>query len=548
MKAITANPETIRVVFSKKYLIPDFQRPYSWEKEQCEKLWDDIIDFHEQKQTKEDSYFLGNIVINPSSDSMDSAWEVVDGQQRLTTLLLLIKALHARAGTVKALEECLRIKDPLTSDLTDELRVSSCVISADRENLQTLILGNAGQLPDCRLSDNYAIFSGKIDDWWSLKGQTTDALNGLILTLLDGVVLLPIHCGSEDDALTIFETINNRGMLLADADIFKAKLYHGIPKDAQGTFIDDWNALDDHDWLFRVLMHILRAKAGDSSKEIGMRSFFTAKSRLGDYEAIMKSLKTVNAIYTDWYGSDEINSLWFIMNTYPNYYWNFPLYVFLHKYGVINETSGEFVLPDARMQEFTKLLEATVRYFFIKGVVHNSVNAVRDTVYKICVDIEAGKNYLSDYEKNITAQDKTDFAALLHTNRLRRYQRGIVLLAAYLHPKQDKEAFSEFVVGRYDIEHILPKKWNNYDGWTDDLWDAQLNLLGNLVPLSKSLNIAARNEFFSRKQAEYAKSTIQDAKDLVSLAEWTPKALEKKQEEKIGRLLAFCRIKGAPAR
>lgn len=544
MKAITANPETIREVFSKKYLIPDFQRPYSWDNEQCEKLWDDIMDFYELRTSSDETYFLGNIVINPSSGAMGDAWEVVDGQQRLTTLLLLIKALHVHAGTVKALEECLRIKDPLTSDLTDELRVSSCVISADRENLQTIVLGSTANMESCHLLDNYELFCEKINTWWTSRGQTADVLNRFILALLDHVVLLPIHCGSEDDALTIFETLNNRGMSLSDADIFKAKLYHNTPKAGQAAFIEDWNDLEDHDWLFRVLMHILRAKAGDSTKEIGMRSFFTkTSSPLTDYAGIMRSLKMIHAIDTEWYGTDEIYCLWSIMYTYPNYYWNFPLYVFLHKYGSFDEHTAQFSLPDSHIPQFTKLLEATVQYFFIKGVVHNSVNAVRDTVYKVCADIEKGGDYLSDYLKNISQSDRLDFADLLDTNRLRRYQRGIVLLAAYLNPRQDQAAFSEFVSEKYDIEHILPKKWNNYDGWTNDLWDEQLNTLGNLIPLSKSLNIAAKNEFFTRKKDFYKESVIQDALDLVSLTEWTPKVLRKMQKEKVARLLDFCQIK-----
>ena len=80
MKAITANPETIREVFSKRYIIPDFQRPYSWDKETCEKLWDDITGFYGTGTTKDDKYFLGNIVINPSAKKTDASWEVVDGQ------------------------------------------------------------------------------------------------------------------------------------------------------------------------------------------------------------------------------------------------------------------------------------------------------------------------------------------------------------------------------------------------------------------------------------------------------------------------------------
>ena len=542
MKAITANPETIREVFSKRYVIPDFQRPYSWDNEPCEKLWDDIIDFYSQKETKEDKYFLGNIVINPASETYRDAWEVVDGQQRLTTLLLFIKALHSRAGTVKALEECLRIKDPLTSELTDELRVNSYVISEDRENLHSIILNGTDNMSKCNLLNNYKLFGEKIDEWWLSKGQTAAALNEFILTLLDNVVLLPIHCDSEDDALTIFETINNRGMSLSDADIFKAKLYHNTPNDKQSMFIDNWNALTNHDWLFRVLMHIIRAQTGDSSKEIGMRTFFTAKSNpLGDCTKIMKSLKVINAIDTEWYGNAEINALWNIMYTYPNYYWNFPLFVFLHKHGTFDDETGEFMLPDKLMRQFVELLEATVQYFFIKGLVHNSVNAVRDTVFKVCVNIEKGKDYLADYKANISRSDQSNFAVLLETNRLKRYQRGIVLLCAYLNPNQDKDAFSNFMNSKYDIEHVLPKKWNHYDGWTSDMWAEQLNTLGNLIPLSKALNIAAKNEFFDRKKIEYKKSTIQDALDLVNIHEWTPVELEAKLEEKVMRLLTYCK-------
>ncbi len=75
--------------------------------------------------------------------------------------------------------------------------------------------------------------------------------------------------------------------------------------------------------------------------------------------------------------------------TYPNYYWNFPLYVFLHKYGDFDGES--FELPEERNDEFLQLLEFTVKYFFVKGVVYNSVNYVKDAVFKTCVAIEAEK-------------------------------------------------------------------------------------------------------------------------------------------------------------
>ncbi|MCL2148695.1 MAG: DUF262 domain-containing HNH endonuclease family protein [Methanomassiliicoccaceae archaeon] len=543
MKAITANPERIRVVFTKRYIIPDFQRPYSWEKETCEELWDDILNFFDTKETMDDEYFLGNIVINPVSGS--DAWEVIDGQQRLTTLILLIKAMFSRASTVKALEECLRIKDPLTSIVTDELRVTSHVTSGDKENLLHIILHDAKDCPDCKLRENYILFEEKIDEWQKINNQSADTMNDLILTLLDKVVLLPINCDSEDDALTIFETINNRGISLSDADIFKARLYnHSREKHRQNEFINEWNAMRDHDWLFRVLMHIFRAEEGDYSKEVGMRSFFLSNSnnRFDDYDKVVNSLKKINKIETEWDGSDEINSFRKIMHTYPNYYWKFPLYVFLHKHGAIDSETDEFSLPNERKEEFIRLLETTIRYFFIKGVVHNTVNTVKDTVFRVCAKIETEDDYLSEYLSNLTKRDYDDFICHLKENRLGRYLRGIVLLSAYLNPEQNKTDFSEFIDGKYDIEHILPKKWHDYEGWSETTFNEDLNKIGNLIPLSKALNIAAKNEFFDRKKVEYKKSTVQDAIDLLRFKEWTPRELEQMQEEKISRLSKFFQI------
>lgn len=135
MKAIHADPREIRKIFAETFVIPDFQRPYSWDEEECGKLWEDFLTFLEGQTDKTERYFLGNIVIHPVGD----AFAVIDGQQRLTTLLLLIKALHQRAGTVQALEKCLRKEDPLTGALLNELRVESNVLATDRDHLFNLV-------------------------------------------------------------------------------------------------------------------------------------------------------------------------------------------------------------------------------------------------------------------------------------------------------------------------------------------------------------------------------------------------------------------------
>ena len=531
MKAIHADPREIRKLFTDKFVIPDFQRPYSWEIEHCDKLWDDFLTFCHDRNT-EDRYFLGNIVIHPS----DGAFAVIDGQQRLTTLLLLIKVLHQKAGTVQALEKCLKVEDPLTTQLTTELRVQSQVLEDDRHHLSDIIFNNgANTPPESKLLRNYAFLDQKVSEWWLSVSQSTTRLDTLILTLLDKVVLLPIHCGSEDDALTIFETINNRGMSLSDSDIFKAKLHHasGEQKD---DFVQQWNSMDNHEWLFRIYMHILRAKGNDTSKETALRSFFSDKSRLqDDWRSVMRSLKRLNDVMQYWKPADRVSVLWQILETCPNYYWNFPLFVYLHKHGIYVE--DQFDLPQEKKDEFAALILETVRYFFIKGVVYNSVNAVRDAVFRVCALIESGGNFLAEYRKG-SQGDFDEFLRRMQASQYGRYQRGLVLINSMLNPHQPMDEYLDVLSVNYHVEHVLPRKWNNYDDWTPETWASSIDTVGNLMPLEWNLNISAKNDFFQRKKASYVHSRVADAKEM-DTDQWGPSEYQRRQAASMERLRLF---------
>jgi hypothetical protein len=508
-------------------------------KNNAKKLWEDFVDFLDKKQSKEDKYFLGNIVIH---EDKEGAYAVIVGQQRLTTLLLFIKALHNKAATVKALEACLRIKDPLTDELTDKPRIDSRVIANDKNDISNIINGNFDQILDSsKFKINFKFFDRKLEEW-RVNNPDSEKFNDLILTLLDQIVLLPIHCGSEDDALTIFETLNNRGMALTDADIFKAKLYQKAQD--KKKFITQWDNLDDHEWLFRIYMHIKRAQENDISKEIALRSYFTgsAKNRLSNYDETMKSLAVIHDITNNWEGSSEVTIFWRILESYPNQYWNYPLYVFLHKYRKI-DTDG-YNLSDENLETFIDLLKETTKYLFIKGVVYNSVNAVKDTIFKVCASIEKKEDYLKHYVNDLSENDLTEFNRKICANQYGRYLKGLVLLSSALNPQQNQDDFKDLLDGQFDIEHILPKKWNNYDKWTETIWKENLNTVGNLMPLEKALNISASNEFFERKKSEYRKSKVQDAKNLAGqYLAWYPENLKKNHDEKIKRLLEFFNIK-----
>lgn len=121
MSKLNVDQKTIMLLFSDKksdFLIPDYQRPYAWEETQCQILWDDIFSFafpdnNCDKFNRDEEYFLGSIVMFENDNSKQ---EVIDGQQRLTTLMLLLRAFYAKFGkmqddrsksTQKMISQCL---------------------------------------------------------------------------------------------------------------------------------------------------------------------------------------------------------------------------------------------------------------------------------------------------------------------------------------------------------------------------------------------------------------------------------------------------------
>lgn len=565
MKAIEGSPKPIDKIFMDEFVIPEFQRPYSWEKENCIQLWDDLSDFFDKElgapNGGTETYFLGSIVIYPQSPEKHGTFNVIDGQQRLTTMLMLVNIIYGKLTSHQTLKDMVYKKDPDTGGLMEgEPRVESQVLGdEDKECLKKVLAGEAAEEldPKNRFRVNYENLADLVGDWW--RGKDPEQIDKVSRILRKQVVMLPIQCSTEDDALTLFQIINDRGRSLSDADIFKAKIYKAIPKEPQKElFIDRWNGIKKHEGAFRAYMHILRAKRGDVSKESGLRKYMDKEVEWTDWESVMHALEvcdrwrqepdrwsheTADDSSTSAIEAEE-NIYWKIFEKYPNGYWNYPLLVFLHKH--VKARDGMYYLPVDKHEEYKRLMEFTVRYFFIKGMVYNAVNYVRDTTYAVCKAISHEKDYVSPYRKDIKDEDFDNFQKKLESSDgpSRSYQRGLVFLNSSLNISLDNEklriAYGEALAGTVEIEHILPISWNNYDQWSNTTHEECVNKIGNLMPLEKKCNIKASNEFFSRKQAEYKKSKIQEALDLANGEDkWLPQHFEKRQKESVERLMAF---------
>ena len=355
MEVIKANPESIIEIFQKLYVIPEYQRPYSWAEDKCYDLWNDIVDKYEEEKSKQSSikgeYFLGTMVLIKNNNGI---FEVIDGQQRLTSLLILLKALYDN-HQFEGIKKIIYVYDSLTGDINNKkYRIYSEVIDKDKNDLKDIIHNDGDNLDTKnKFKVNYNIFKDKINEW---KNS---------------------------------ETLNDRGTPLSDADIFKSRIYNSILKeDEKDNFVEFWNNMKEPEWYFRIYMHILRAKEKESGNEINIRKFFSGRINKNSVNDIIKDLKKISLIES--YEHNKINKYLSLMWAYPvdiiiNVY-----YVFMYKYATINK-NDEIELKLEDLDILYDILENLIRFVYIKGIIYKTRNAIKYDIHKAYISIYHNK-------------------------------------------------------------------------------------------------------------------------------------------------------------
>lgn len=259
MSKLSIDQKTVLSLFSDKradFLIPDYQRPYAWTEDQCLTLWEDIFAFaipegDVDQFDDNDEYFLGPIVTFRNTEGQ---LEIIDGQQRLTTLMLLLRAFYVKFAYMKDpnskmvyhyIGSCLWKTDEFGTPDYEQLKIDSEVASDDDKD-EFLEILRRGEVPPgsrSRYAESFAFFQRRIEEFID-KFPTYTAR--LTMRILKNLILLPIEAESQRTALRIFSTLNDRGLPLADADIFKSQFYkYFADKDKKDEFIDRWRVLEE---------------------------------------------------------------------------------------------------------------------------------------------------------------------------------------------------------------------------------------------------------------------------------------------------------------
>jgi hypothetical protein len=263
---VEANPRSPRELFEGKehYEIPAFQRPYVWnEEDQWAPLWDDVVRVAESYVSSKESgidplipqHFLGAVVFEtrPPIAGDVTRHEVIDGQQRMTTLQLLLDAVHEVVESrghelhAEALEDLILNKSKAFAGKRERFKLWPS--QADRQAFETAMDPQGDETNEHRVTEAHKFFRQETIRW--LTGKPDDdgvvppgseglRVEALSSTLQDRLTLIAIDLSGHDDSQLIFETLNDRGTPLLKADLIKNWVFR--KGEAVGADVDNWSA------------------------------------------------------------------------------------------------------------------------------------------------------------------------------------------------------------------------------------------------------------------------------------------------------------------
>lgn len=523
MSKLNVDQKTIMLLFSDKksdFLIPDYQRPYAWEETQCQTLWDDIFAFafpdnNCDKFDSNEEYFLGSIV---TFENENNKKEVIDGQQRLTTLMLLLRAFYAKFGnmqdeksksTQKRISQCLWKTNEFGEANLNVLKINSEVATDNDKDefLDILKTGNVNKDQKSNYAKNYRFFQEKID---AFLNEYPSYFAYLPARILGNCILLPVEAESQDTALRIFSTLNDRGLPLSDADIFKAQFYkYYNAKGTKESFIEQWKELEEvcgrifrplngtpMDELFTRYMYFIRAKQGNkSSTTEALRKFYEKdKYSILKQEETLPNLKILASFWNDVYHqnsdrfSNSVLKKLFVLNYAPNGMWTYFLSVyFLQNKDVHNQ------LDEGKLIVFlTKMIAFIWAYSFTNP----GVNALRTPVYAEMINIVSGKavsfvDFKFDENTLSTAIKNFEF------KNGRPITKSMLTWWAFNNEIQALPVFNT----TFEIEHIFARKRQENDKSLQNI--KSLESLGNKAILEEKINIRASDYRFADKIKYY---------------------------------------------
>ena len=557
---LTAKQQTLADIFSDAYVftIPGYQRPYAWGKEQAQELLDDLIDAltAAPKLLNEASpYFLGSIVLIKGEAAADAT--VVDGQQRLTTLTLLLSAIRATVQdtAVQAdITSCIYEKGSLVRATQARYRLS--LRERDRDFFRQYMQHEGGlaaltalnaQLTDAqaRLRDNADVFLSR------LQKMSEPDLIRLVQFIITRCYLVTVATPDLDSAYRIFGVLNSRGLDLSATDILKAEVIGGISPELRDSYTQKWE--DEEESLGRdgfgdLFGHIRMVYRKAKSQGTLLKEF---KEHVTPVQQPDKFLDDVlvpmaqafselrNADYSSQKYAEQVNEHLNWLNRLEFKDWVPPALIFFVLYR--ND-------PDKMLNFFCDL----ERLGYSMLIRKSGVNERIERFSAITAAIEKGHDLapITSPSQLSPAEQYETYAALsgplyeTHSPRA----LGILLL------RLDRLLSSVGATYQYNVvsvEHVMPQQPAPNSLWLTWVPEAQahqrwVHRLGNLTLLSRNKNSAASNYDFEKKKTVYftkgGVSSFALTTQVLQHNTWTVEVMQKRQDEMLKVLDAHLRL------
>lgn len=514
------------------YKIPQYQRPYKWEDEQIEKLWEDIFDAYENN---EDNYFLGSIITAKPRDNEKSAYvDVVDGQQRLTTLMILfcvIRDMYPKLNAGKTEENPFAVdNDIILSSISLFGKSNRLKLFTHRQHQSdfedNILNGNTVELkkpykyqirtdedPKFKFINTATIFKAKLEELGKKESEE------LINFLFNQTKIIRIDCKNREFAIKLFQVLNDRGMDLTAADLIKSylleKLYNEYKNDADASkikeeqFISDWRDLEQTiktcdlnlNDLFIIYEYYLLGQNPKKSLYDELQDAFVGKK---PNLVIADIKKFANTYYTEIYEARNktLYSFWYIR---WNMYWKSILLAALH----------------TNYSDYDKLTIELRRFYYLYWIAGKTLSQIKQTSFNLIKWVKE-KKAISFIIKELNDKLSKDNIITIAINNLTSEQiasevwcKPLLILMEYNLSDIGKNSFIDLNRDLH-LEHILPVKYEKFTEWkhiSSEISSKWLNSAGNLTLLSGAKNIEASNNPFKVKMKVYNGKGKYDKKD-----------------------------------
>ncbi|WP_183048901.1 DUF262 domain-containing protein [Helicobacter pylori] len=544
------------------YQVPDYQRPYVWDKDHLGALIDDLVGSY--TNNKEDEYFCGSIVI--AENPKDKRWDVVDGQQRLISFIILactiLRLYKHRLGQ--------KSKDFIEGSIYDKYdkekeRLKFLTAQNYNSIFENTVLKNLEFEDNIKKSElnkkfeentylrNAYYFKELLNE--SMENGSISNIDDFVEWFYEHIALTRIICFEQDSAMQIFQVLNDRGQPLSPIDILKSSLMQEIKQDSEKRkdFITTWDKLVeacksvegidiDLEDFFNIYLEYADPSASKKRADKGLKKVFkdSKKDACGfiyDVSAFMKS-------YTDLLKKQD--RYIYLLRYLPSRFWASILTTALH----------------VKYPDFDALKKLLVSYYYQTWIAGGTITRIKQTSINIIKNVKNNKDIETIQELILDNIESYNTFNQYHYNLWETYSvypskwlRPVLALANYFMADEEKPHFIA-MDAETQVEHILPQKPKRGSQWNADFdkekREEWVNNIANLTLLKRKKNAKALNGDFDEKRKIYGGkdpskviSCYDITKELYSnYRKWNEKSLKERYKSLYNTIMPILHIEG----